>query len=145
MTDSDREAAGQRILVVDDTPANLRLLAFLLEKKGYAVKTAEDALAALAILPEWQPRLVLLDLQLPGMGGLELAAKLKGDPATSSLIIVAVTAFAMKGDLERAMAAGCDGYVTKPIDTRALPALVAELIAAQDAATATVAAPAGGD
>jgi CheY-like chemotaxis protein len=136
-TDTPAAGSGHRILVVDDTPANLRLLAFLLEKKGYELKTAEDAPSALALLAEWRPRLILLDLQLPGMGGLELAAKLKADPATRDLLIVAVTAFAMKGDLERAMAAGCDSYVTKPIDTRALPALVAELIANQDAAAAS--------
>ena len=135
------KAANHRILVVDDTPANLRLLAFLLEKKGYEVRTAEDAPAALATLAEWRPRLILLDLQLPGMGGLELASLLKADPATRELLIVAVTAFAMKGDLERALAAGCDSYVTKPIDTRALPALVAEMIAAQDAQATSVRPP----
>jgi CheY-like chemotaxis protein len=121
--------ASERILVVDDNAANLRLLAFLLEKKGYAVKTADDAPSALAVLQEWSPRLILLDLQLPGMGGLELASKLKADPATRAILILAVTAFAMKGDEERALAAGCDGYVTKPIDTRALPTLIAGLIA----------------
>jgi CheY-like chemotaxis protein len=120
--------APQRILVVDDNAANLRLLAFLLEKKGYEVRTAEDARTTLTTLQEWPPRLILLDIQLPGMGGLELASKLKADPATRDIIIVAVTAFAMKGDEERALAAGCDAYVTKPIDTRALPALVAELV-----------------
>ena len=120
----------QRILVVDDNAANLRLLAFLLEKKGYELRTAEDAPAALAVLAEWKPRLILLDIQLPGMGGLELAALIKANPATRDVIIVAVTAFAMKGDLERALAAGCDSYVTKPIDTRALPVLVADLLAA---------------
>lgn len=122
-------ATAPRILVVDDNPANLRLLAFLLEKRGYELRTAEDAPSALAVLAEWKPQLVLLDIQLPGMGGLELASKLKANPATRDLIIVAVTAFAMKGDLERALAAGCDSYVTKPIDTRALPTLVAELLA----------------
>jgi CheY-like chemotaxis protein len=125
----DVTATSERILIVDDNATNLRLLAFLLEKKGYAVKTADDAPSALALLLDWRPRLILLDLQLPGMGGLELASKLKADPDTRGILIVAVTAFAMKGDEERALAAGCDGYVTKPIDTRALPTLVADLIA----------------
>jgi CheY-like chemotaxis protein len=127
--DNDVSEAAERILVVDDNLPNLRLLAVLLEKKGYAVKTAEDAPSALSLLARWRPRLILLDLQLPGMGGLELASSLKADPATAGILIVAVTAFAMKGDEERALAAGCDGYVTKPIDTRALPVLVAALIA----------------
>jgi CheY-like chemotaxis protein len=125
----DVTATSERILIVDDNATNLRLLAFLLEKKGYAVKTADDAPSALALLLDWRPRLILLDLQLPGMGGLELASKLKADPDTRGILIVAVTAFAMKGVEERALAAGCDGYVTKPIDTRALPTLVADLIA----------------
>jgi CheY-like chemotaxis protein len=122
------EVADERILVVDDNGANLRLLAFLLEKRRYEVRTAEDAPAALELIAAWQPRLVLLDLQLPGMGGLELAGKLRADPATRDLIIVAVTAFAMKGDHERALQAGCDAYVTKPIDTRGLPLLVEDLL-----------------
>jgi CheY-like chemotaxis protein len=125
----DVTATSRRVLIVDDNATNLRLLAFLLEKKGYTVKTADDAPSALSLLVDWRPRLILLDLQLPGMGGLELASKLKADPDTQGILIVAVTAFAMKGDEERALAAGCDGYVTKPIDTRALPTLVADLIA----------------
>jgi CheY-like chemotaxis protein len=117
--------AGEPILVVDDNPTNLRLLRLLLSGESYAVRTAGDAGEALAVLKEFRPRLILLDLQMPGMNGFELARRLKSDAATQDIVIVALTAYAMKGDEERAREAGCDGYVSKPIDTRALPALIA--------------------
>lgn len=118
-----------RILVVDDNPANLRLLTCLLSSKGYEVLSAVDAKETLKACQEQRPQLVLLDIQLPGMSGLEVIRLLKSDPATREIIIVAVTAYAMKGDKEKAQQAGCDGYVTKPIDTRALPHLVEDLLA----------------
>ncbi len=93
------------------------------------MRTAADAAAAFASLAEVRPRLILMDLQLPGMDGLELTRRIKADPATADIPIIAVTAFAMAGDEERARAAGCDGYVTKPIDTRALPKMIAEHLA----------------
>jgi two-component system, cell cycle response regulator DivK len=117
--------AGEPILVVDDNPTNLRLLRLLLSGESYAVRTAGDAGEALAVLKEFRPRLILLDLQMPGMDGFELARRLKSDTATQDIVIVALTAYAMKGDEERARQAGCDGYVSKPIDTRALPAIIA--------------------
>ena len=117
--------AGERILVVDDNPANLRLLRLLLSGESYVVRTADGAEEAITILEDFRPRLILMDLQMPGMNGFELARRLKGDPATRDIVIVALTAYAMKGDEERAREAGCDGYVSKPIDTRTLPALVA--------------------
>ena len=117
--------AGEPILVVDDNPTNLRLLRLLLSGESYAVRTAGDAGEALAVLKEFRPRLILLDLQMPGMDGFELARRLKSDAATQDIVIVALTAYAMKGDEERAREAGCDGYVSKPIDTRALPAIIA--------------------
>lgn len=119
---------GAAILVVDDSVANMKLLSYLLESQGYDVRTAADASEALAVLADFRPRLVLLDLQLPGMDGLELARRLKADPANRELLIVAVTASAMKGDEEKALEAGCDGYITKPIDTRTLPKLVASYL-----------------
>jgi CheY-like chemotaxis protein len=119
---------GEPILVVDDNPANAALLAFLLEKHGYQIRTAADANEALEILSQFAPRLIMMDLQLPGMDGLALTRKLKADPATRDILVIALTAYAMKGDDERARAAGCDGYVSKPIDTRALPAVVAEFL-----------------
>jgi two-component system cell cycle response regulator DivK len=117
--------AGERILVVDDNPANLRLLRLLLSAESYEVRTADGAEEALAMLDGFQPRLILMDLQMPGMNGFELTRRLKADAATRDIVIVALTAYAMKGDEEKAREAGCDGYVSKPIDTRTLPALVA--------------------
>jgi CheY-like chemotaxis protein len=109
------------ILIVDDNPSNTKLLAFLLSSKGYDIRTAASADEALAVIAQWRPRLILMDIQLPGMDGLALTRQLKADPATKEIAIVAATAYAMKGDEERALAAGCNGYLTKPIDTRRLP------------------------
>jgi CheY-like chemotaxis protein len=118
--------AGERILVVDDNVTNMKLLRVLLATEGYDVRTAADAKEALAILGQFRPRLILMDVQLPGMSGLELTRHLKADDRTRDIIILAVTAYAMKGDEERARAAGCDGYLSKPIDTRALGTIVAK-------------------
>ena len=101
------------VLIVDDNPDNLKLLVFLLTKNGYDVRTACDAEQALASLRESLPRLILMDVQLPGMDGLELTRRLKADPATAHILIVAVTAYAMKSNEEKALAAGCDGYLAK--------------------------------
>jgi CheY-like chemotaxis protein len=120
---------SESILVVDDNLANARLVSYLLERKGYLVRTAVDARDALATLDEFQPELILMDIQLPGMDGLALARTLKADPRRRHIAIVALTAYAMKGDEERAKEAGCDGYVSKPIDTRTLPGLVSEILA----------------
>lgn len=120
--------AGAPVLVVDDNPLNLKLAQVALNVEGYEVRTATDAAEALAVLGTWRPRLILMDLQLPGMDGLELTRKLKADPATREIRIVAITAFAMKGDEQKALAAGCDGYMSKPIDVKSLPRLVASLI-----------------
>lgn len=122
-----------RILIVDDHPGNLKLLSFLLEGKGYDVRTAADASEAFLVVRAFQPRLILMDLQLPGMDGFELTRKLKADPSQRETIIVAVTASAMKGDEERALSAGCNGYITKPIDTRRLPELVARYLSGRQA------------
>lgn len=116
--------AGEHILIVDDNPTNLKLVAYLMKANGYQVSTAMDAEAALARIQDQRPALILMDVQLPGIDGLELTRRLKADPVTRDIIIVAVTAYAMKGDLAKAVAAGCDDYVTKPIDTRALPGTI---------------------
>jgi len=121
--------AGEPILIVDDNPANLKLARVLLTGEGYEVRTAADAEEALRVLQGFRPRLILMDLQMPGMDGFDLTRRLKGDPATQGMLILALTAYAMKGDEEKALAAGCDGYVPKPIDTRALPALIARYLA----------------
>jgi len=117
------------ILIVDDNPSNTKLLAFLLQTKGYDVHTAANADEALASIGKRRPRLILMDIQLPGTDGLTLTRQLKADPATKDISIIAATAYAMKGDEERALAAGCDGYLTKPIDTRQLPLDIARFLA----------------
>jgi two-component system cell cycle response regulator DivK len=120
--------AEKSILVVEDNLINMKLLKVLLVKHHYDVKTAMDAEEALALLNDYQPELILMDLQLPGMDGLELTRRLKNDPKTHNIIILALTAYAMKGDEEKARAAGCDGYITKPFDTRMLPLTLAEYL-----------------
>ena len=119
---------GEPILIVDDNPMNLKLVRVLLASEGYDVRTAVDAHEALAILAAFRPLLILMDLQLPGMDGLTLTRRLKADPATRGIVILALTSYAMKGDEEKARSAGCDGYLTKPIDTRALPTLLARAL-----------------
>ena len=114
-----------RVLIVDDNATNAKLVAYVMRDAGFEVDTAGDAVTALARIAAARPRVILMGLQLPGTDGLELARRLKADPATHDIAIIAVTAYAMKGDRERALAAGCDDYVTKPIDTRTLPSLVA--------------------
>lgn len=120
--------AGEPILIVDDNASNLKLLRVLLETEGYQIRTAEHGYAALQVLREFQPRLILLDIQLPGMDGLSLARELKSNPKTAPISIVAITAYAMKGDEEKALAAGCDGYITKPVDTRRLTNQIAQFL-----------------
>ena len=132
MKPNDIEAQSKKpaatILVVDDNPINLKLVADLLAFEGYRMLKAVDGEEAAHRVQEDPPDLILLDVDLPGIDGLTLTRRLKGDARTADIIIVALTAFAMKGDRQRAIAAGCDAYVTKPIDTRELPVQVAELL-----------------
>jgi two-component system, cell cycle response regulator DivK len=117
--------SGEAILIVDDNAANLKLARVLLQSEGYEVRTAEDAEDALDLLRSFRPRLILMDIQLPGMDGLELTRRLQADAATKDIAILALTAYAMNGDEEKARAAGCVGYITKPIDVGALPDVIA--------------------
>jgi CheY-like chemotaxis protein len=117
--------AREPILVVDDNPQNLKLAKVILVSEGYEVQTAIDAEDALRKLQSFEPQLILMDLQLPRMDGLELTRRIKADPRHHGTIVIALTAYAMKGDDEKAFAAGCDGYMAKPIDTDALPRVVA--------------------
>ncbi len=119
---------AEPILIIDDTPVNLKLTRFVLVNEGYQVQVAKDAEEAIEILKDFRPRLILVDIQLPGMDGLEFTRRLKNDPQMNGIVVVALTAYAMKGDEERARAAGCDGYITKPIDTRTLPVQVKEYL-----------------
>jgi two-component system cell cycle response regulator DivK len=116
------------ILVVDDNPVNLKLTRVLLSSEGYAVRTANDAEEALAMLETLTPDLILMDIQLPGLDGLELTRILKRDPVRRDIVVIALTAYAMKGDEERARAAGCDDYITKPIDPATLPARIEQTL-----------------
>ena len=112
---------GECILIVDDNEMNMKLLRWLLEKHGYVVHTASDAQTAREGIRAAHPQLVLMDIQLPDIDGLQLTREFKADPGLRSIPIVAVTSYAMKGDRQRAVAAGCDGYITKPIDTKQFP------------------------
>jgi CheY-like chemotaxis protein len=111
----------RHVLVVDDNATNLKLVSDVLEFAGMRVTRAEDAPSAEAVLEREIPDLVLMDIGLPGMSGLDLTRKLRANPLFDSLLIVALTAYAMKGDDAKAFDAGCDGYVTKPVNTRTLP------------------------
>ena len=119
-------------MVVDDHPTNLKLVSDVLAFEGHRVLKAVDAEAALELLLQSTtlPDLILLDIALPGMDGLTLTRRLKADPRTASVRVVAVTAFAMVGDDVKAFEAGCDGYIAKPIDTRALPGQVTAFLSA---------------
>jgi two-component system cell cycle response regulator DivK len=129
------------VLIVDDTPVNLKLVRVLLSRQGFEVRTASTAEEALEMAPTFRPRLVLADIQLPGMDGLEMTRRLKAAPETRDTVVLALTAFAMKGDEEKAFAAGCDGYITKPIDTRTFPALIRQYLSKTNDATAGAAPP----
>jgi two-component system, cell cycle response regulator DivK len=120
--------AGEAILIVDDNAANLKLARVILQGEGYEVRTAVDARDALKTLENFKPKMILMDIQLPDMDGLELTKKLKSDLNHRSVVILALTAYAMKGDEERARAAGCDGYVTKPLDPNTFPGIVAQYL-----------------
>jgi CheY-like chemotaxis protein len=116
---------NEQILVIDDNPTNLKLARILLDDEGYDVQTADTGEQAIALLATgYRPRLILLDLHLPGIDGLSLMRKLKRDDATKDILVVAWTASAMKGDEATALESGCDGYITKPIDGDTLHSLV---------------------
>lgn len=124
------------ILVVDDNPTNLKLVSDVLEFDGYRILKAADAEAAQEIIKTTRPDLILMDIALPGMDGLTLTRQLKADVQTRQIVIVALTAFAMKGDDLKAREAGCDGYITKPFDTRTLSSAVEDYLTRAMAAQA---------
>ena len=120
--------SGARILVVDDNAANVKLARFVLSKRDFEVRVAVNAEEAMQEIVEHRPQLVLMDIQMPGTDGLMLTRLLKADPKTKDLIIVAFTAFAMEGDARKSLAAGCDGYLAKPIDTHTFANQVAAFL-----------------
>lgn len=120
--------AHERILLVEDNPMNRRVAQFLLKAQGYVVYEARDGQEALEMAKTHAPDLILMDLQLPGLDGFETTRKLKQDTATAAIPVVALTAYAMSGDAERALEAGCNGYITKPIDPDDFPKTVASFL-----------------
>ena len=111
---------SRTILIIEDTPANLRLFTVILTAAGYQVLAATTALEGIALARSAQPDLILMDIQLPTMNGIEATTILKADPLTAGIPIIAVTAFAMKGDEEKIRAAGCDDYFSKPVHHKVL-------------------------
>lgn len=122
--------AGERILVVEDNPQNRRLAQFLLKKHGYVVDEATTGEEALELVRDRRPDLILMDLQLPGLDGFAITGMLKADAATKDIPVVAMTAYAMSGDREKALEAGCGGYITKPLNVQDFPAAVSRYLAA---------------
>lgn len=123
--------AGEKILIVDDNFTNLKLAKLLLTIEKYEVRTAVDAEEALNVLTTFHPRIILMDLQLSGKNGLDLTREIKLDPNLKDICIVALTAYAMKGDEEKAKDAGCDGYMTKPISVVSFPNEIAQYLLKQ--------------
>jgi CheY-like chemotaxis protein len=111
-------APSPRVLIVDDQVLNIELARAVLAADGIEVAAAIDAESAWLCLPDFRPHLVLMDIQLPGIDGLALTRRMKADPAWTHVVVVAFTAYAMQGDEQRMLAAGCDGYLAKPIDVR---------------------------
>jgi two-component system cell cycle response regulator len=116
------------ILVIDDNPVNLKLASEVLLAEGYRVVRADDAEQALTLLAHQMPDVILTDIALPGMDGLELTRTLKSDARYRHLPVIALTASAMKGDEARVLAAGCDAYIAKPLDTRQLSASILRVL-----------------
>jgi two-component system, cell cycle response regulator DivK len=128
-----------RVLVIEDNVSNMTLATFLLKSVGHAVLSATDAEVGLTIARGEQPDLILMDIQLPGMDGLQATTLLKGNASTSAIPVIALTALAMKGDEERIRDAGCDGYIAKPMAYREFLATVAEFLSRAHAPVAEAA------
>lgn len=122
---------AEKILLVEDNPQNRYLVTFLLEKHGYEVVIAEDGEQALRAVEDSGPDLILMDIQLPKLDGYEATRRIKADPRFKDIPLVALTAHSMKGDRGKALAAGCDDYITKPVDADGLVKRVEQLLAGQ--------------
>lgn len=123
--------SGERILLVEDNPMNRRVAEFLLKAQGYVVYEARDGQEALEMVKLHLPDLILMDLQLPGLDGYTITKMIKQDDLIKSIPVIALSAYAMRGDEERALTAGCDGYITKPIDADEFPEIVAKYLKRQ--------------
>lgn len=124
------------VLIVEDNERNMRLMRLLLRNQGYTLLEATDGNEALAMLASQTPDIILVDIQLPDVDGLEITRRLRREPRFAATPIVALTAYAMPGDREMFLRAGCTGYVAKPIDTRAFPEIVASYLGAAHTALA---------
>ena len=118
----------EKILIVEDNPLNMKLLEMVLRAKNYNLLKATDGEEALDMAMREQPDLIIMDIQLPKINGLEVTRKLRETPAFSQTPIIAITAYAMKGDRERVIGSGCSTYLSKPINTRELPEMIAEML-----------------
>ncbi|MBA7582814.1 Polar-differentiation response regulator DivK [subsurface metagenome] len=118
----------KRILIVEDNPQNMSLMEMLLRAKGYILLKAIDGEEAMDMATTKRPDLILMDVQLPKMSGLEVTRRLRQLPAFNHIPIIAITAYAMKGDKEKFIGAGCDAYLPKPINTRELPRVISEML-----------------
>ncbi len=118
----------EKILVVEDNQRNMRLIEMALQAGGYTLLKAADGEAALAMALQGRPELIIMDIQLPKMTGLEVVSRLRKMPEFSQTLIIAITAYAMKEDEEKCLKAGCDAYLAKPINTRELPRVVDEML-----------------
>ena len=119
---------NQKILIVEDNPQHMRLIEMVLRAKGYTLLKATDGEEALDTAIRERPDLIIMDIQLPKLNGLEVTMKLRETPALSHIPIIAVTAYAMTGDKERFIDGGCDAYLSKPINTRELPGVIAQML-----------------
>ena len=122
----------KKILIVEDNPQNMRLVEMILRDQDYSLLQATDGEKALDVVSQEIPDLIIMDIQLPGMNGLDVTRMLRKNTATSSIPIIGMTAYAMKGDREKIMAAGCDVYISKPINTRELPGLIKSILDRQN-------------
>jgi CheY-like chemotaxis protein/HPt (histidine-containing phosphotransfer) domain-containing protein len=125
--------AGERILIVDDNPTNARLATIVLEKSDFEVRHAGDGETALQVVDAFEPELILMDVQLPGMDGLDVTRRIRQRRDHADVVVIALTAYAMKGDDQKAFDAGCDGYIAKPINTRTLARELREYLSRRSA------------
>ena len=118
----------KKILIVEDNPQNMRLVEMILRAKNYTLLRATDGEEALDVARGGRPDLIIMDIQLPKIDGLEVTRRLRKTQAFRRIPVIAMTAYAMKGDKEKAIEAGCDAYLSKPINTRELPGVIAEML-----------------
>jgi CheY-like chemotaxis protein len=116
---------AKRVMVVEDNPLNMKLVRTLLQLEGYEVVEVTSGEEVLSAVAQRRPDLILMDVQLPGIDGLEVCARLKSDAQTAAIPVVALTSYAMAGDEKKAQEAGCDGYITKPIETQSFGSTIA--------------------